>query len=311
MEAYMDIDLHGNYVLCIYKEGNLSRAAKQLGISQPALSMAISNLEKKLGYKIFDKSTLPFTLTAEGKIYLDFLKNQQLAIKDYRQKLNEFYDCGTGEVTIGAPVVYVDSMISAAVAKLHKEYPKYKINIKSVPVPELIELTKLGEVDCFISTQSNLPDTFIKEEIKSVEKLYMCIPMSWEINSKLTDYQVIPGKESKCFDFSLLNNMEFIFLEENQPLQIELRKFLNKNDINFNNHIVVNQVSSALSMCAQGIGICFVQEEVLKNSRILNDICVYSLPDVVSGRKIYVSYDKDRYVSRACQNLIEILKSLS
>ena len=307
----MDIELHAKYVLCVYKEGNLSRAAKQLEISQPALSMALSNLEKKLGYKIFDKSTLPFTLTAEGRIYLDYLNTQQMAIKDYQQNLNEFYDCSTGEVTIGAPVVYVDSMISEAVAKLHKEYPKYKINIKSVPVPELIELTKLGEVDCFISTQGDLPDTFIKEEIKHSEKLYMCIPKNWEINTKLSDYQAKPGKENKYIDFSLLNNMEFIFLEENQPLQIELRKFLNTNNISFNNHIVVNQVSAALSMCAQGIGICFVQEGVLKKSRILGDICVYSLPDVVSGRTIYVTYDKERYISRAFQNLIEILKSLS
>ena len=307
----MDLDLQGKYVLCVYKEGNLSRAAKQLGISQPALSMAIRNLEKKLGYKIFDKSTLPFTLTAEGTIYLNYLRTQQMAIKDYQQKLNEFYDCSTGEVTIGAPVVYVDSMLAAAVAKLHRQYPKYKINIKSVPVPELIELTKLGEVDCFISTQGDLPETFIKEEIKSAEKIYMCIPKSWEINSKITDYQVSPGIKKDCFDFSLLNNLEFIFLEDNQPLQIELRKFLTTNNIEVNNHIKVNQVSAALSMCAQGIGICFAQEEILKNSRILNDISIYSLPDIISGRTIYVTYDKDRYVSRACQNLIQILKSLS
>ena len=307
----MEIDLHGKYVLCVYKEGNLSRAAKQLGISQPALSMAIGNLEKKLGYKIFDKSTLPFTLTAEGKIYLDYLNTQQMAIKDYQQKLNEFYDYSTGEVTIGAPVAYVESMIAGAVAKLHKEYPKYKINIKSVPVPELVELTKQGEVDCFISTKSDLPDTFAMEEIKSAEKIYMCIPKDWEINNKLSNYQTTPGEEKDCFDFSILKDMEFIFLEENQPLQIELKKFLSKNEITFNNHIVVNQISSALAMCAQGIGISFVQEEILKNSRYLNDICIYSLPEVISGRTIYVTYDKERYISRACQNLIEILKSLS
>ena len=307
----MELELHGKYVLCIYKEGNMSRAAKKLGISQPALSMAIGNLEKKLGYKIFDKSTLPFTLTEEGKIYLEYLKTQQIAIRDYQQKLNEFYDYNTGEVTIGAPVAYVESMLATAVATLHREYPKYKINIKSVSVPELIELTKQGEVDCFISTKSDLPDTFAKEEIKSAERIYMCIPRKWEINSKLTDYQTLPGHDAGCFDFSILNDMEYIFLEENQPLQIELKQFLLKNNIKYNNHIVVNQVSSALAMCAQGIGISFVQEEVLKNSRYLNDICIYSLPEVISGRSIYVTYDKERYVSRACQNLIEILKSLS
>jgi len=65
----MEIELHNKYVICILEEGNLTRAAKKLGVSQPALSIALSNLEKKLGYKIFDKSTSPFRLTEEGKIY--------------------------------------------------------------------------------------------------------------------------------------------------------------------------------------------------------------------------------------------------
>jgi hypothetical protein len=62
----------------------------------------------------------------------------------------------------------------------------------------------------------------------------MCIPKSWEINSQLAEYQVQHNTENKCFDVSLLNNMEFIFLEDNQPLQIELKNFLNENHLQNN-----------------------------------------------------------------------------
>lgn len=304
----MEIELHNKYVICIFEEGNLTRAAKKLGVSQPALSIALGNLEKKLGYKIFDKTTSPFRLTEEGKIYLEFLNKQQLAIKDYEKKINEFNDDTIGSVTIGAPTVYVESMVIDAIFTLQKKYPKYQISIKTAPVPELITMAKNGEVDCFISTIGDLPDSFEKELIKD-EKIYMCIPRNWEINKQLHAYQTRPGEEHECFDFSILNQKEFIFLEEDQPLQKEMRNFLQQNNIEFQNHIVVNQVSSGVAMTALGAGISFAQEEMLKNSKHLENVCIYTLPQILSERKIYITYNTKRYISRACRNLIDILKN--
>ena len=62
-----------NHVILIAREGSLTRAAEKIGISQPALSSAISALEKKLGFRIFNRKCYPIQLTAEGKIFYDFL----------------------------------------------------------------------------------------------------------------------------------------------------------------------------------------------------------------------------------------------
>ena len=44
-----------NYVYQVYKEGNFTRAAEKLFISQPSLSVAIKNIEKKLGADLFER----------------------------------------------------------------------------------------------------------------------------------------------------------------------------------------------------------------------------------------------------------------
>ena len=62
------------YAYTIYKKGSFTRAAKELYISQPSLSTAISRLESELGFRIFDRSTIPCSLTAEGRIYIDSLE---------------------------------------------------------------------------------------------------------------------------------------------------------------------------------------------------------------------------------------------
>ena len=57
------------YVYELYKEGNFSKAAAKLFISQPALSMAIQKTEASIGMPLFDRSTRPMRLTPAGEIY--------------------------------------------------------------------------------------------------------------------------------------------------------------------------------------------------------------------------------------------------
>ena len=62
------------YAYEVYKKGSFTRAAKELYISQPSLSAAISRLEAELGFRIFDRTTISCSLTAEGRIYIDSLE---------------------------------------------------------------------------------------------------------------------------------------------------------------------------------------------------------------------------------------------
>ena len=59
------------YAYEVYKERSFSLAAKRLYVSQPALSLTIRKLEDELGLQIFDRTTKPVSLTAEGKVYME------------------------------------------------------------------------------------------------------------------------------------------------------------------------------------------------------------------------------------------------
>ena len=65
------MELAAKYVYEVYKEKSFSRAAKSLYVSQPALSSTVSRLEKELGFRIFDRATMPLTLTPQGRIYIE------------------------------------------------------------------------------------------------------------------------------------------------------------------------------------------------------------------------------------------------
>ena len=62
------------YVLLLSKELNFSQVAEQLNISQPALSKQIMALEKELNVKLFDRSSIPLTLTPAGERFVSDAK---------------------------------------------------------------------------------------------------------------------------------------------------------------------------------------------------------------------------------------------
>lgn len=58
------------YVYEVYQERSFSKAAKKLYITQPALSAMVKKAEMEIGQPIFDRSTIPLTLTDAGRYYI-------------------------------------------------------------------------------------------------------------------------------------------------------------------------------------------------------------------------------------------------
>ena len=302
----MDRRVYDNYIIQIVKQGNLSKAAAYLGISQPALSSGLTALENEIGFKVFNRKKVPITFTPEGALYYDYIMKIQVLSNDFQQRLENLREKSGGKVVIGGPVAYIESMVTDAVVQLRKENFNYHISIKCSPFSELIEMASKGEVNCFISTSEDIPKNFEKHLIKK-EKVYLCIPSDNPVNKQLTEYKVKPGETGESFDFSILDGEEFVFLEEGQPLQEQMEKFFYKYNITPKNKIIVNQVSTGVNMAIKGEGICVASEYALEGNVNPNNLRIYPLPDIISGRNIYIAYNKELFMPDACKTLIKHL----
>lgn len=301
----MDRRVYDNYIIQIVKHGNLSKAAAQIGISQPALSSGLTSLENELGFRIFNRKRVPITFTPEGEIYYDYIQKMQILSEDLQQRLDNYREESGGKVIIGGPVAYVESMVTDAVMKLRNEKPNYQIALKSSPLAELIEMSAKGEINCFISTSEEIPANFEKKLIKQ-EKVFLCVPESNPINEQLVDCVTQSGKLIESFDFSILDGEEFIFLEDGQPLREQMENFFREYNITPENKIVVNQVSTAVNMTVRNMGISIASEYALN---VVNpeSVCIYPLPETISGRNIYIAYNKELFMPKACEELIQHL----
>lgn len=115
-------DLH--LFMVVAEHGNISRAADSLAISRPVISRTIASLERTLGVPLFDRSPQGVEPTLYGRA---LRKLAVIVSDDLRQGMQEIEflaDPTAGELRIGCNESMTAGLVTAAIGRLSKRYPK-------------------------------------------------------------------------------------------------------------------------------------------------------------------------------------------
>lgn len=112
------------------REGNFTRAAESLDLTQPAISARITTLEAELGGKLFKRTGRNLTLTPLGERFLPHAQRMLAALADGLQELKDFRSGKQGEVKIAAPAPYVLSYLVNTLAHFRNQHPSVDILIR-------------------------------------------------------------------------------------------------------------------------------------------------------------------------------------
>ena len=117
------------YVYKVYQEQSITKAAERLFISQPALSAAIARHEKELGFQIFNRSTLPISLTPKGQIYIESLA-QILAIEEETAiQLREAAGLEHQQIAIGCSSTAAYYLLAGICEAFTRSHPDVRITV--------------------------------------------------------------------------------------------------------------------------------------------------------------------------------------
>ena len=117
------MELAAKYAYRIYLEKSFSAAAKALFISQPALSSSIAHLERELGFRIFDRSVIPLSLTPEGRIYIDALEEIMECEGHMRHRLQQLAGKSYGSLSIGGSSSIMYQLFPSICGEFYRRYP--------------------------------------------------------------------------------------------------------------------------------------------------------------------------------------------
>ncbi|MCL1818761.1 MAG: LysR family transcriptional regulator, partial [Spirochaetaceae bacterium] len=131
----------------VIKNGSMSAAAKELFITQPAVSMAVKQLEEKLGKPLLVRSQKGITATAEGFIMYGYLNQAFGLINTAEKKYSEMAGLMTGEIRIGAGDTIMRHFLLPYIEKYLINHPGINFKITNRTTFGTVKLLKNAQID--------------------------------------------------------------------------------------------------------------------------------------------------------------------
>ena len=135
------------YFLETAREGNMTRAAERLFISQPTMSKQLKELENELGAKLFIRSNYSIRLTEAGMLLRDRAEDILSLVDKTEAEFKSLEETNSGDIFVGAPESEAMSLFAETVHTLQKNYPRIRCNIYSGNLSDVCERLDKGLLD--------------------------------------------------------------------------------------------------------------------------------------------------------------------
>ena len=134
----------------VANNGNITKAAEELNISQPAISKSIKNLEEQLGGSLFVRTKRGVILTEEGKEFYNYIKHAIEYISNGENKFTQLINLESGCIKIGVSTTLTKEFLLPYLERFHKLYPKIDIQIVTNLTSDLFPKLRNGLIDIII-----------------------------------------------------------------------------------------------------------------------------------------------------------------
>ncbi|MBT0608395.1 LysR family transcriptional regulator [Aequorivita echinoideorum] len=172
------------YILAVAEHQSFTKAADQIFVTQPTLSMQIQKLEEELDILIFNRSKKPVQLTAIG----EKLINQARNIVVESERLQDVVDIEKGFIggvfKLGIIPTVMPTLLPMFLRNFSNKYPKVRLKIEELNTDEIITKINDGYLDAAIAA-TPLKHTKIKERPLYYEPFVGYIPENHRLSSKM------------------------------------------------------------------------------------------------------------------------------
>ena len=139
-----------HYALAVERHLHFRRAAEECNISQSALSTALSEMEKRLGFQIFERDNRKVLVTPLGQQVLDRARAIQLQMKDLNKLADSPREPLTTPLSIGVIPTIGPYLLPRVLPGLQDRYPRLQLHIVEDQTAEVLDQLRRGALDAAI-----------------------------------------------------------------------------------------------------------------------------------------------------------------
>ncbi len=280
---------------CVAETGNISHAARQLFISQPAVSKAVTNLEENLGTVLFLRSSRGVRLTEEGKLLYSYTKNAFDALKQGEDSIQRLHELGIGHLRIGVSTTLCKYLLLPYLNRFVREYPHIKITIESQSSAHTLKQLENNTLDIGLVAKPEHADSLRFHNLGEIEDIFVATGAYLD-NLKL--------RENTPDIFSTANIM--LLDEENVSRKYIERYFLSQG-IEPKHILEVSSMDLLIEFAKTGLGVACVIKEFVTPELEEGLLTRIPLKTPINKREVGFCYSNNAFLSDAMNKFIAFI----
>ena len=276
------------------RHASFSTAARNLYISQSAISQCISQLEEDLNTQLFIRSRKGVTLTREGALLFQKVESGIKSIEQGETLLARLQHLESGSLFIAAGDTITKHYLLPYLEKFHIMYPGIRIEMANSYSSRMLQFVKEGKAElAFVNLPANDDELFINPCFE-IHDIFVCSP---EYNS------------NESYTWNEISNESLILLEKNSSSRKYIdNSFLSKG-ITLKPQIEIATHDMLVQFASINLGISCVVREFAKDSLASEVIREINLNPPIKSRYIGYAYLKNNPLSMPAQAFLNLIEN--
>ena len=281
----------------VAKQGNISKAAESLYISQPAISKTIVRLEDNLNVKLFKRNSRGVSLTEEGEVLFRHVQEAIHHIEEAESALQKMKDYHIGHLDIGASTTLCRYILLPYLKRFMEEFPNIQINLKNQDSAKNIQVLEAQDIDiALVAIPKHLsPNQKVILE-QEVEDIFVASPKYIE------NLKALHGN-----NFSLFQNATVMLMDDKNVSRHYIDMYIRENQLDFKQVIALNTMDLLIDFAKIDMGISCVIRSFVEKDLENGSLVEIQLTSPIPKRKIGFMYHANN-CSKSLESFISFLE---
>lgn len=278
--------------------GSVSKAAKTLFTSQPAVSQSIKLLEEKLGGKLFVRSHQGVSLTVEGRTLFQFVEQGYNFFETAERKFREMQNLQAGQVRIGVSDTLCKYFLIDCLEAFHRLYPQVRIHVTNQTSMEILDFLRSGKIDLgLVNLPVDREGDFSVEEILTVHDCFIAGRRFKQATSRIRSFQEV------------VTRYPLLLLERASNSRQSLEQYAAKRNLVLAPEIELGTIDLLVQFAQRGFGVACVAREFVRAELRRGEINEILLDEPIAPRKVGAISLTGTPVSAAAGQFIALMKA--
>ena len=278
--------------------GNISKAAKELYISQPAISKSIQKLEESVGCKLFSRSSRGVVLTDEGKLLYEHVSEAFETLTLGEEKLKRSIELGVGHLKIGVSSTLCKYLLLPYLKEFIRQNPHISISISCQSTNDTLKLLEDNKIDIgLIGKPENLKNIHF-DFLEEIEDIFVAAK-DYLRNLKARGIQ----KDH------ILQSSTLMLLDKNNMTRQYIDDYLQENQIIIKDSIDISDMDLLIDFARIGVGVACVIKNFIREDLANGTLMEIPLGFPIHKREVGFAYKTTTKPSKSLAEFIHFYKT--